>query len=80
MKIMYTPVNPNFTIEMWGVRGSSLHRHVSMMMWNSGDQKSTTAELNSGSSVWRVDYLESYEHLTTDRPKQMDEKVENNNP
>ena len=28
---MYTPVNPNFTILKWGVRGSSLHGHVIMM-------------------------------------------------
>ena len=27
-KIMYTPVNPSFTIYKWGVRGSSLHGHV----------------------------------------------------
>ena len=30
-KIMYTPVNPNFTIQTWGVRGSTLHGHVSLM-------------------------------------------------
>ena len=30
-KIVYTPVNPNITIWKWGVRGSSLHGHVSMM-------------------------------------------------
>ena len=25
MKKMYTPVNPSFTIQKWGVRGYSLH-------------------------------------------------------
>ena len=30
-KIMYTPVNPGFTIYKWGVRGCILHGHVSMM-------------------------------------------------
>ena len=29
--IKYTPVNCNFTILNWGVRGSTLHRHDSMM-------------------------------------------------
>ena len=30
-KIMYTPVNPNFTILKWGVIGSTLHEHVSVI-------------------------------------------------
>ena len=29
---MNTPVNPSFTISKWGVRGSSLHGHVCMML------------------------------------------------
>ena len=28
---MYTPINPNFTIQEWDVRGFTLHGHVSMM-------------------------------------------------
>ena len=28
---MYIPVNPSFTIYMWGVRGSTLHGHVYMV-------------------------------------------------
>ena len=28
---MYTPVNPNFTIQKWDVRGSTLHGHFCMM-------------------------------------------------
>ena len=28
---MYTHVNPSFTIEKWGKRGSELHGRVSMM-------------------------------------------------
>ena len=28
MKIMYTPVNPSFTIYKWGVRGSLLHGNM----------------------------------------------------
>ena len=27
-KITYTPVNPSFTIQKWGLRGSKLYRHV----------------------------------------------------
>ena len=32
-KIMYTPVNPSFTIWKWGLRGSKLYRHVFVMRW-----------------------------------------------
>ena len=28
---MYTPVNPSFTIKKWGLRGSTLYRHVFVM-------------------------------------------------
>ena len=28
---MYTPVNPSFTIEKWGLRGSKSYRHVFVM-------------------------------------------------
>ena len=30
-KIMYTLVNPSFTIQKWGLRGSKLYRHVFVM-------------------------------------------------
>ena len=30
-KIMYTPVNPSFTIQKWGLRGSKLYRNVFVM-------------------------------------------------
>ena len=30
-KIMYTPVNPTFPIQKWGLRGSILYRHVFVM-------------------------------------------------
>ena len=30
-KIMYTPVNPSFIIQKWGLRGSKLYRHVFVM-------------------------------------------------
>ena len=30
-KIMYTPVNPSFSIYKWGVRGPKLYRHVFVM-------------------------------------------------
>ena len=30
-KIIYTPVNPSFTIWKWGLRGSTLYRHVFVM-------------------------------------------------
>ena len=35
---MYTPVNPNFTISKWGVRGYTLHGHVDMMIQPLTDQ------------------------------------------
>ena len=31
-KIMYTPVNPRFTIQKWGLRGSKLYRYVLVMV------------------------------------------------
>ena len=31
--IMYTPLNPSFTIEKWGLRGSVLYRHVFVMAY-----------------------------------------------
>ena len=31
-KVMYTPVNPIFLYKKWGVRGSSFHGHVCMMV------------------------------------------------
>ena len=33
---MYTPVNPSFTIEKWGLRGSKLYRHVFVIRTNIG--------------------------------------------
>ena len=30
-KIRYTPANPSFTIEKWGLRGYSLHGHAFLM-------------------------------------------------
>ena len=35
-KIMYTPVNPSFTIQKWGLKGSKLYRHVFaiLLSWN----------------------------------------------
>ena len=31
-KLMYTPVNPSFTISKWGLRESKLYRHVFVMI------------------------------------------------
>ena len=31
-KIIYTPVNPGFTIQKWGLRGSKFYRHVFPML------------------------------------------------
>ena len=31
-KIMYAPVNPSFTIQKWGLRGSKLYRYVFLMV------------------------------------------------
>ena len=36
---MFTPVNPNFTIQKCDVRGSTLHGHVCMICSNSGNSK-----------------------------------------
>ena len=33
-KLMYTPVNPGFTIKKWGLRGLKLYRHVFLMCRN----------------------------------------------
>ena len=33
-KIIHTPVNPSFTIWKWGLRGSTLYRHVFVMNWS----------------------------------------------
>ena len=30
-KIMYTPVNPSFTIQKWGLKGTKLYRCVFMI-------------------------------------------------
>ena len=35
-KIVYTPVNPSFTIQNWGLRGSKLYRHVFVMCSKNG--------------------------------------------
>ena len=29
--MMYTPVNPSFTVQKWGLRGAKLYRHVFVM-------------------------------------------------
>ena len=31
---MYTPVNPGFTFQKWGLMGSILYRHVFVMEYN----------------------------------------------
>ena len=36
-KIMHTPVNPSFTIQKWGLRGSKLYRYVFVMGDNFGN-------------------------------------------
>ena len=33
-KIIYTPVNPSFTMWKWGLRGSNFYRHVFVMQTN----------------------------------------------
>ena len=50
-KIIYTPVNPSFTIETWGLRGSKLYRHVfviffsdKMAVANSADRDQNTPD------------------------------------
>ena len=35
-KIMYTPVNPSFTILKWGLRGLKLYRYVFVMVTQIG--------------------------------------------
>ena len=49
---MYTRVNPSFTIYKWGVRGSSLHGYVFVMIISIVQQKcfyfqATDADVNN---------------------------------
>ena len=30
-KLMYTPINPSFTVQKWGLRGSKLYRRIFVM-------------------------------------------------
>ena len=52
-KIMYTPVNPSFTIWKWGLRGSKLCRYVFMMICFHGEKC-------SGDQVVRAPYFGSW--------------------
>ena len=45
-KIMYTPVNPSFTIKKWGLRGSKLYRRV-FVMKRRRDEEQTMAKQKS---------------------------------
>ena len=48
---MFTPVNPRLTILKWGVRGSSLHGIVSMIVRTTGfsiDESKTTVGFCDG--------------------------------
>ena len=38
-KIMYTPVNPSFTILKWALRGSKLYRYVFVMVKKSETER-----------------------------------------
>ena len=49
---MYTPVNPSFTIQKWGLRGSVLYRRVFVM--TSGG---STAHWNIASFAWLYIYI-----------------------
>ena len=46
-KIMYTPVNPSFIIQRWGLRGSKLYRYVFVMLIRQGGWQ-TDLSINSG--------------------------------
>ena len=48
-KIIYTPVNPSFTISKWDLRGSKLYRHVFVMIISS--QKTCVVPLGGDSNV-----------------------------
>ena len=37
-KIMCTSVNPSFTVQKWGVGGSTIYGHVSMIMFSQDTQ------------------------------------------
>ena len=39
---MYTPVNPSFTIQKWGLWGSKLYRHVFVMVSPASSQITKT--------------------------------------
>ena len=57
-KIMYTPVNPCFTVWKWGLRGSKLYRHVFVMyipIWE------------KFSPLWIISLFEIHGHFTSEQ-------------
>ena len=54
-KIMYTPVNPSFTIQKWGLRGSKLYRRVLVMKrrpWSACANRLTYLGLRCPQIAW----------------------------
>ena len=52
---MYTPVNPSFTIQKWGLRGSELYRRVFVVRMLYSDKfmdRSMNKSLPSGQVNW----------------------------
>ena len=47
-KIVYTPVNPSFTIQKWGLRGSKLYKHVFVMRFLNGKNVNAPFETYCG--------------------------------
>ena len=52
-KTMYTPANPSFTIEKWGLRGSKLYRHVFVMGTTFHIHGRTCMKFNSHKRGWK---------------------------
>ena len=51
-KNVYSPISPNFTTLKWGVRGSTLHGHVNMIIGLNGNMSTILYIYFSGLLVY----------------------------
>ena len=61
-KIMYTPVNINFTIKMWDLRGSKLYRYV-FVMWYKPPSSYPTDLFKGVSLLWFFFFVHLWIHM-----------------
>ena len=59
-KIMYTPVNPSFTIQNWGLWGSKLYRHVFVMQYIHSYSHWYYAKAKSVYRPYRLNWLKEH--------------------